>query len=168
MRTSNSVPASTRWATLSARVARFDQQRAGELAALPHVRRRSEEYRRALTSASTRSPRSRGWVATRSISRSRRSVRDGVARYKETRARPDPRDLNGCSSFIFHLETRKILGVMGTRTQATSSCTSPGRDGARRHARLFRGGVFNYPTLAECYKVAALDGLNKLRELAGV
>jgi NAD(P) transhydrogenase len=23
--------------------------------------------------------------------------------------------------------------------------------------------VFNYPTLAECYKVAALDGYNKLR-----
>jgi NAD(P) transhydrogenase len=23
--------------------------------------------------------------------------------------------------------------------------------------------VFNYPTLAECYKVAALNGLNKLR-----
>jgi hypothetical protein len=22
--------------------------------------------------------------------------------------------------------------------------------------------VFNYPTMAECYKVAALDGLNKL------
>lgn len=25
----------------------------------------------------------------------------------------------------------------------------------------FRDGVFNYPTLAEAYKVAALDGLNK-------
>jgi NAD(P) transhydrogenase len=23
--------------------------------------------------------------------------------------------------------------------------------------------VFNYPTLAECYKVAAMDGLNRLR-----
>ena len=23
--------------------------------------------------------------------------------------------------------------------------------------------VFNYPTLAECYKVAAMNGLNKLR-----
>jgi len=27
--------------------------------------------------------------------------------------------------------------------------------------------VFNYPTLAECYKVAALDGYNKLRSLVG-
>jgi hypothetical protein len=26
----------------------------------------------------------------------------------------------------------------------------------------FRDNVFNYPTMAECYKVAALDGLNKL------
>jgi NAD(P) transhydrogenase len=26
----------------------------------------------------------------------------------------------------------------------------------------FRDSVFNYPTLAEAYKVAALDGLNKL------
>jgi NAD(P) transhydrogenase len=25
------------------------------------------------------------------------------------------------------------------------------------------GTVFNYPTLAECYKVAALDAANKLR-----
>ncbi|MDB5910566.1 MAG: hypothetical protein JWP34_4680, partial [Massilia sp.] len=23
--------------------------------------------------------------------------------------------------------------------------------------------VFNYPTLAECYKVAALDGINRVR-----
>ena len=29
----------------------------------------------------------------------------------------------------------------------------------------FLDGVFNYPTLAECYKVAALDGYNKLRLL---
>ena len=29
----------------------------------------------------------------------------------------------------------------------------------------FVSNVFNYPTLAECYKVAALDGYNKLRDL---
>ena len=26
--------------------------------------------------------------------------------------------------------------------------------------------VFNYPTLAECYKVAALDGINRVRPAA--
>jgi len=30
-----------------------------------------------------------------------------------------------------------------------------------------RDTVFNYPTMAECYKVAALDGLNKLWLLNG-
>ena len=29
-------------------------------------------------------------------------------------------------------------------------------------AAYFRDAVFNYPTLAEAYKVAALDGLNKI------
>ena len=28
--------------------------------------------------------------------------------------------------------------------------------------RYFIEAVFNYPTLAECYKVAALDGINRL------
>ena len=31
-----------------------------------------------------------------------------------------------------------------------------------RPIEYFRDTVFNYPTLAEAYKVAALDGLNKL------
>ena len=26
----------------------------------------------------------------------------------------------------------------------------------------FVNAVFNYPTLAECYKIAALDGINRL------
>ena len=30
---------------------------------------------------------------------------------------------------------------------------------------FFERTVFNYPTLAECYKVAALDGFNKMRSL---
>jgi NAD(P) transhydrogenase len=30
---------------------------------------------------------------------------------------------------------------------------------------FFVQNVFNYPTLAECYKVAALDGFNKLQSL---
>ena len=33
---------------------------------------------------------------------------------------------------------------------------------------FFERTVFNYPTLAECYKVAALDGYNKIRDLAAV
>ncbi|MDH4194031.1 MAG: Si-specific NAD(P)(+) transhydrogenase, partial [Nitrospirota bacterium] len=33
-----------------------------------------------------------------------------------------------------------------------------------RGLEYFLKTVFNYPTLAECYKVAALDAYNKLRE----
>ena len=47
------------------------------------------------------------------------------------------------------------------------------RSGACRNRRLrcwgtldyFVTTVFNYPTLAECYKVAALDGYNKIQDL---
>ena len=30
----------------------------------------------------------------------------------------------------------------------------------------FVESVFNYPTLAECYKVAALDGINRIRPVS--
>jgi hypothetical protein len=33
---------------------------------------------------------------------------------------------------------------------------------------VFVEAVFNYPTLAECYKVAALDGLNRVRSTQGL
>jgi hypothetical protein len=32
----------------------------------------------------------------------------------------------------------------------------------RTSLEYFRDAVFNYPTLAEAYKVAALDGLNRI------
>ena len=41
----------------------------------------------------------------------------------------------------------------------------PGQRAATQAAKL-RKHVAIYPTLAECYKVAALDGFNKPRELA--
>ena len=42
---------------------------------------------------------------------------------------------------------------------ATAGCS----DFTRRESReIFRDAVFNYPTLAEAYKVAGLDGTNRL------
>jgi NAD(P) transhydrogenase len=93
----------------------------------------------------------------------------GVARYKEIARGQILGDQNGMLKLIFHLETRKILGVWALGTQATELVhigqAVMGLGGALDY---FVEGVFNYPTLAECYKVAALDGLNKLRELACV
>jgi len=64
---------------------------------------------------------------------------------------------------LFDPETHKLLGVHALGQRATEIIHTG-------QAVLFYGGsveyfrdmVFNYPTLAEAYKVAALDGLNKL------
>jgi NAD(P) transhydrogenase len=67
---------------------------------------------------------------------------------------------------IFHLETRAILGVWVLGSQATE-LVHIGQAVMTQGSTLdyFVRTVFNYPTLAECYKVAALDGMNKLRGL---
>jgi NAD(P) transhydrogenase len=68
---------------------------------------------------------------------------------------------------IFHLDTRKLLGVWALGTQATELVhIGQAVMGLGGTLDYFVEGVFNYPTLAECYKVAALDGFNKVRELA--
>ena len=88
----------------------------------------------------------------------------GVARYREIARGQILGDDSGFFKMLFHRETRKLLGVhvMGT---AATELVHIGQ------AVLALGGgldyfietVFNYPTLAECYKVAALDAANKLR-----
>ena len=90
----------------------------------------------------------------------------GVARYKEIARGQILGDLNGMLKLIFHLETRKLLGVWALGTQATELVhigqAVMALDGT---LDFFVRNVFNYPTLAECYKVAALDGFNKLQRL---
>ena len=65
---------------------------------------------------------------------------------------------------LFHRKTEAILGVhiigeyaaelvhIGQAVMALGG-----------GLKYLRDAVFNYPTLAECYKVAALDGYNKLK-----
>ncbi len=90
----------------------------------------------------------------------------GVARYREIARGHILGDDHGVLKLIFHLDTRKILGVWVMGTQATELVhigqTAMALDGT---LEFFVGNVFNYPTLAECYKVAALDGFNKLQRL---
>jgi NAD(P) transhydrogenase len=88
----------------------------------------------------------------------------GIARYREIARGQILGDDSGFFKMLFHRETRQLLGVhvMGT---AATELVHIGQ------AVLILGGgldyfietVFNYPTLAECYKVAALDAANKLR-----
>ena len=87
----------------------------------------------------------------------------GKARYKEIARGQILGDVTGLLKLIFHCETRQLLGVhiIG---EGASELIHIGQ------AVLSFGGtidyfidtVFNYPTLAECYKVAAFDGVNRL------
>jgi NAD(P) transhydrogenase len=87
----------------------------------------------------------------------------GKARYKEIARGQIIGDVTGLLKLIFHSETHKLLGVhiIG---EGASELIHIGQ------AVLSFGGtvdyfvntVFNYPTLAECYKVAAFDGINRL------
>jgi NAD(P) transhydrogenase len=87
----------------------------------------------------------------------------GIAKYSELAKSMMLGDEVGMLKLLFHPETHKLLAVHALGQRATEIIHIG-------QAVLFHGGlieyfrdvVFNYPTLAEAYKVAALDGLNKL------
>ena len=64
---------------------------------------------------------------------------------------------------IFHREDRRLLGVHAIGTSATELIhIGQAVIGLGGGLDYFLKTVFNYPTLAECYKVAALDAANRL------
>jgi NAD(P) transhydrogenase len=87
----------------------------------------------------------------------------GVAYYREIARGQIRGDTTGRLKLIFHRENRKILGVhiIG---EGAAELVHIGQ------AVMVLGGtvdyfidsVFNYPTLAECYKAAAFNGINRL------
>jgi NAD(P) transhydrogenase len=87
----------------------------------------------------------------------------GISRYREIARGHILGDDTGMLKLIFHAETRNLIGVHAIGTGATEIvhigqaviALGGGID-------YFMTTVFNYPTLAECYKVAALDAYNKL------
>ncbi len=90
----------------------------------------------------------------------------GVAYYREIARGQIRGDTTGRLKIIFHRETKKVLGVhiIG---EGASELLHIGQavmifDGS---VEYFVDTVFNYPTLAECYKAAAFNGLNKLAKL---
>jgi len=87
----------------------------------------------------------------------------GIARYEELAKGQMLGDETGLLKILFHPETLKLLGVHGIGDRA-SEIIHIGQAVLALGGTLeyFRDNVFNYPTLAEAYKVAALDGLNKL------
>jgi NAD(P) transhydrogenase len=88
----------------------------------------------------------------------------GVARYREIARGQILGDDSGFFKMLFHRESRQLLGVHVMGTSATE-LVHIGQAVLALGAGLdyFIQTIFNYPTLAECYKVAALDAANKLR-----
>jgi NAD(P) transhydrogenase len=87
----------------------------------------------------------------------------GMAYYREVARGQIRGDTTGRLKLIFHRETLRILGVHIIGDSA-SELVHVGQavmalDGTIHY---FIDAVFNYPTLAECYKLAAFNGLGRL------
>lgn len=88
----------------------------------------------------------------------------GIANYKETARGQLLGDEIGMLKLLIHQESHVVLGVHIIGTHATELVhIGQAAIAFKATAEYFINTVFNYPTLAECYKVAAMNGLNKLR-----
>ncbi len=90
----------------------------------------------------------------------------GVAYYREIARGQIRGDTTGRLKIIFNRETHEVLGVhiIG---EGASEILHIGQAVMTLKGTVdyFVSTVFNYPTLAECYKAAAFNGLNKLTRL---
>jgi len=87
----------------------------------------------------------------------------GIARYREIARGQIVGDDSGLLKLLFHRADRRLLGVHVIGTGATELLhIGQAVLGLGAGLDYFLDTVFNYPTLAECYKVAALNAANKL------
>jgi NAD(P) transhydrogenase len=72
----------------------------------------------------------------------------------------------GMLKILFHRETLAILGIHCFGEQASEIVhigqAIMSQKGEGNSLRYFVNTTFNYPTMAEAYRVAALNGLNRL------
>ena len=87
----------------------------------------------------------------------------GRASYEEIARGPIAADNSGLIKLIFHAETLEVLAVHIIGTHATE-LISLGQMALNFRVRIdyFVDTIFNYPTFAEGYRIAALNGLNKI------
>src|ERR1035438_9795904 len=90
----------------------------------------------------------------------------GLAYYRETARGQIRGDTTGRLKLIFHRETRELLGVH-INGEGASELLHIGQAVMilKGTVNYFVDTVFNYPTLAECYKMAAFNGINKLTRI---
>jgi NAD(P) transhydrogenase len=91
----------------------------------------------------------------------------GISRYRELARGQIVGDSYGMLKLLVHAETHRLLGVHVFGTYATELVhIGQAVMGCGGTVDYLVNAVFNYPTLAESYKVAALDAMNKMREVA--
>ena len=93
----------------------------------------------------------------------------GISRYRELARGQILGDSHGMLKLLVSLDDRTLLGVHVLGTGATE-LVHIGQVAMGNGATVdyLVGTVFNYPTLAEAYKVAALDAQNRLQALTDV
>ena len=88
----------------------------------------------------------------------------GKAQYREIARGQIAGDTIGRLKLIFHRDTRELLGVHIIGEGAVELVhIGQAVLGMKGKIDYFVDTVFNYPTLAECYKTAAFDGINRLQ-----
>ncbi|GAB3666231.1 Si-specific NAD(P)(+) transhydrogenase [Actinocorallia lasiicapitis] len=101
------------------------------------------------------------------LTRERIPFEVGISRYRELARGQIIGDSYGMLKLLVSPEDRRLLGVHVFGTGATELVhigqTVMGLGGT---VDYLVNAVFNYPTLAECYKVAALDAMNKMRAIS--
>ena len=87
----------------------------------------------------------------------------GMARYREIARGHIMGDDSGLLKLLFHRQNHQLLGVHAIGLGATELVhIGQAVLGLGGGLDYFMSTVFNYPTMAECYKVASLDAFNKL------
>ena len=91
----------------------------------------------------------------------------GVARYRELARGQIIGDSYGVLKLLVSTDDHSLLGVHVFGTGATELIhIGQAVMGCQGTVDYLVNAVFNYPTLAEAYKVAALDAVNKMRQIA--
>ena len=89
----------------------------------------------------------------------------GRAQYRELAKSVIEGDESGILKLLFHIETRKLLGVH-IAGEGAAEMIQIGQAVIAHGGKIdyFVESVTSFPTLAEAYATAALDGLNRLQE----
>ncbi len=106
-----------------------------------------------------------GWTEER-LTKEGVPFESGVGFYRETARGQLLGDTTGMLKLLIEQDSHVILGVHIIGTNATELLhIGQAVMAFQGTAEYFVNTVFNYPTLAECYKVAAMNGLNKLKNV---